>query len=152
MTLHDPSVGMSSGWDWRIRWPRTRRGLGRFRPKPAGPGARVRGPYRRKLAAIERALVADTPALSLKFALFNHLTSGERPVGVEQVSAAAWPRPRPVHLAVLLALAAIVTMSLIISAHFHPAVRPCAANAAAGTTVSAPVHGLGCHAYANTRQ
>jgi hypothetical protein len=131
---------MSSGWDWRIRWPRTGRGLGLVRPKPAGPGARVRGPYRRKLAAIERALVADTPALSLKFALFNHLTNGERPVGVEQVSASAWPRPRLAQLAVLLALAAIVTMCIALSAHFHPAVRPCAATAAA----SAPVHGQGC--------
>ena len=146
MTLHDPSVGMSSGWDWRLRWPRTRRGLGRFRPKPAGPGARVRGPYRRKLAAIERALVADTPALSLKFALFNHLTSGERPVGVEQVPASAWPRA--VHLAVLLALAAIATMCLILSAQSHSAVRPCTATAAA----SVPVHGQGCHAYADTKQ
>jgi hypothetical protein len=112
----------------------------------------VRGPRRRKLAAIERALVADTPALSSKFALFNHLTRGERPVGVEQVSAPAWPRPRPAHLAVLLALAAIVTMSLVISVHFHPAARPCAATAAAGAAAFPPVPGQGCHAYANTRQ
>ena len=117
-----------------------------------GPNARARVRYRRRLAAIERDLTANAPALTSKFAVFNHLTKGERPVGVEQVPASAWPRPRPVHLAVLLALAAIVTMSLIISAHFHPAVRPCAANAAAPAAASAPVHGLGCHAYANTRQ
>jgi hypothetical protein len=136
---------MSSGWDWHIRWRRTRRGLARFRPKPAGPGARVRGPSRRKLAAIERALVADMPALSTKFALFNHLTNGERPVGVERLSASAWPRPRPAHLAVLLALVALVTMCITLSAQFHPAVRPCAA-------ASAWAHGRGCPAYSTTRQ
>jgi hypothetical protein len=152
MTLHDPSIGMSYGWDWHTRWSRARRGLGRLRLGHAGPGARVRLPYRRKLAAIERALARDTPALSSKFALFNHLTRGERPVGVERVPGPAWPRPRRVHVAVLLALAAIVMMCIAISTQVHTALRPCGAGGAAGTTAVGPVRGLSCPAYANTRQ
>src|SRR5580692_8301675 len=126
VTLHDPSIGMTYGRAWRLRWPKTRPGRGRPRPEPGGPGARVRAGRRRQLAAIERALVADTPALSAKFALFNHLTAGERPVGVELVSGPARSRPRAAYLAVLLALAAVVTLCLTLSAQLHPAVRPCA--------------------------
>ncbi len=152
MTLHDPSAGMGYGWDRPVRWSRARRGLGRLRSGPAGPGARVRAPYRRKLAAIERALVADTPALSSKFALFNHLTRGERAVGMEQVPVPAWPRPGRAHLAVLLALAAIAVMCLMLSAQVRTSVRPCGAGTAAGVIASAPVRGLSCAAYANTKQ
>lgn len=150
MSLHDPSAGMSYRWDWHIRWPRIRHGLGQLRPKGSRPGARVRVRHR-KLAAIERALVADAPALSAKFALFNHVTRGERPVGLEQVSAPSWPRPQPA-LAVLLALAAVAALCLTLSAQIHPAVRPCAVTAAAGASAHAPVRGLDCHAYADTKQ
>jgi hypothetical protein len=113
----------------------------------------VRACRRRELAAIERALVADTPALSAKFALFNHLAAGEPPVGVELVSgpARSRPRPRAAYLAVLIALAAIVTLCLTLSAQLHPAVRPCAVTATAGAA-SSPVRGPGCPAYANTKQ
>jgi hypothetical protein len=152
MTLPDPSIGMTYGWDWRVRWFRSRRGLGRLRPRPAGPGSPVRLPYRRKLAAIEHALVSDTPGLSTRFDLFNHLTRGERPVGVERLPGPAWPRPRRAHLAVLLALAAIVTLCLTLGEQARTAIRPCAASAAGGTTVSMPVRGLSCPAYANTNQ
>ena len=99
----------------------------------------------------ERALVADTPALSSKFALFNHLTKGERPIGLEQLPASAWPRPRPAHLAVVLALAAIVTLCLTLSTQIHSMVRPCQATSAAGAGAYAPVRGLNC-AYATTKQ
>ena len=152
MTLHDPSVGMNYGWDWHIRWTWARRGLGWLRPRPAGPGARVRLPYRRKLAAIERALAADTPGLSSKFALFNHLTRDERPVGVERIPRPACPRPRPVHVALLLAVAAIVTLCVTLSAQFQTAVRPCGPGGGARATISMPVRGLSCPAYANTKQ
>jgi hypothetical protein len=148
MTIHDPSIGMTNGRNWRARWFRSRRGLLRLRPRPAGPGAPVRLPYRRKLAAIERALVSETPGLSTRFALFNHLTRGERPVGVERLPGPARPRLRRAHLAVLLALAAIVTLCLTLGAQAGRAIRPCAA----GATVSAPVRGLSCPAYANTNQ
>jgi hypothetical protein len=149
--MHDPSIGRTYGRDWRIQWPRTRLGRGRLRPGPAAPGARVRARYRRELAAIERALVADTPALSAKFALFNHLTAGELPASVELVSAPARSRPRSAHLAVLLALAAVVALCLTLSAQLHPAARPCAVTATAGAA-SSPVRGPGCPAYANTKQ
>jgi hypothetical protein len=151
MTLHDPSVGMSYGWHWRFRWSWGRHGPGLFRRKPKGPGARVRVPYRRRLAAIERSLAADAPALSSKFAMFNHLTKGERAVGVELISMRAWPRPRP-GVAILLALAAIVTLGVTLSTQVHSAVRPCGASAAAGAANYMPVRGVNCHAYPGIKQ
>ena len=149
MTLHDPSVGMSYGGDWHFRWSWARHGLGRSRRKPRGPGARVRVPHRRRLAALERSLAADAPALSSKFAMFNDLTRGERAVGVEQVSVRAWPRPRPV-VAILLALAAIATLCVTLSTQIHTAVRPCSANTAGATYT--PLRGAGgvnCRAYSD---
>jgi hypothetical protein len=151
MTLHDPSVGMSYGWDRHFRWSWGRHGLGRFRRKPKGPGARVSVPYRRRLAAIERSLAADAPALSSKFAMFNHLTKGERAVGVEQISMRAWPRPRPV-VAILLALAAIATLCVTLSTQIHSAVRPCSASAATGATHYVPMRGVNCPAYSGIKQ
>ena len=150
MSLHDPSVGLGHGEDWHVRWSRVRRGAWRRR-RPASPGAPARGRYRRKLAAIERALMADTPALSTRFALFNHLTRGERPVGVEQVPGLGEPRLRRAHLAMLLALAAVAALCLTLSAHVGTPVRPCGASAAAGVAASMPVRGLTCPAYANTK-
>jgi Protein of unknown function (DUF3040) len=149
MTLHDPSVGMSHGGDWHFRWSWARRGLGRFRRKPKGPDARVRVPHRRRLAAIERALAADAPVLSSKFDMFNHLTKGERAVGMEPVSVRAWPRPQPV-VAILLALAAIVTLCVTLSTQIHTAVRPCSGNTAGATYT--PLRGAGgvnCRAYSD---
>jgi hypothetical protein len=153
MTLHDPFAAMNYGWDWHIRRSRTRHGPGRRRRKPAGPAARVRVPSRRKLAAIERTLAADAPALSSKFALFNHLTQGERPVGAERVSALGrrWTRPRPA-VAILLALAAIVALCVTLTTQVDTMVRPCRTSATAGAAATAPVPGLSCHAYAGTRQ
>jgi hypothetical protein len=152
MTMHDPFVGMGYGWSWRVRWPGTRHRPGR---QPPGPGGPVRAPYRRELARIERTLMADTPALSAKFALFNHLTRGERPVGVEQLPSRGRRRPRAAYVAVLLALAAIATMCVALSAHVRTTVRPCQPVAATGAT-GASAHALtreaGCDAYANTNK
>ena len=149
MTMHDPFVGMGYGWGWRVRWPGARHRPGGQRPGPGGP---VRAPYRRKLAQIERTLMADTPALSSKFALFNHLTRGERPVGVEQLPSRGRRRPRAAHVAVLLALAAIVTMCVALSAQVRTAVRTCQPAAVTGTSPHALTRGLNCNAYANTKQ
>jgi hypothetical protein len=91
-------------------------------------------------------------ALSSKFALFNHLTRGERPVGVERLPTPGRVRPRAAHVAVLLALAAIVTMCVALSAQVRTAVRPCQPAAATGTSTHALTRDLTCHAYANTRQ
>jgi hypothetical protein len=112
----------------------------------------VRAPFRRKLAKIERTLMADTPALSSKFALFNHLTRGEQPVGVERLPSPARARPRAAYLAVLLALAAIVTMCLALSAQVRTAVRPCQPAAAAGASAHALTREPTCDAYANTKR
>jgi hypothetical protein len=151
MTTHDPSVGLRYGRGWHARWSRVRYRAWRRWPRPAGPGARVHVPYQRKLAAIERALMAETPALSTRFALFNHLTRGERPVGVEQVSDPARPRLRRAQLAVLLALAAVAALCLTLTAQVRTSVRPCWAGAAAGAAASVPVRGLSCPAYATTK-
>lgn len=146
MTMHDPFVGMGYGWGWRLRWPGTRHRPG---GRPEGPGAPVRAPYRRKLAKIERTLIADTPVLSSKFALFNHLTRGEQPVGVERLPSPA--RPRAAYVAALLALAAIVTMCVALSAQVRTAVRTCQPTAV-GASAHVPTHELNCNAYANTKQ
>ncbi|MGH3210069.1 MAG: hypothetical protein ACRDNO_20165 [Trebonia sp.] len=149
MAMHDTFVGMGYGWSWRARWPGTRQRNDR---QPPGPGGPVRAPYRRKLAKIERTLMAETPALSSKFALFNHLTSGELPVGVEQLASSARRRPAAAYVAVLLALAAVVTMCVALSAQVRTAVRPCQPAAATGTTVHALPREATCDAYANTKQ
>ncbi len=148
MTMHDPLVGMGYGWGWgwRVRWPGARHGHG---GRAAWPGAPVRPCSRRKLASIERALMADTPALSSKFAMFNDLTRGERPVGVEQLPVPALRPPRAMYVAVLLALAAVVTLCLTLSAQFRT-VRPCAAAGGTATSSNAPARGASCDAYAYT--
>jgi hypothetical protein len=123
-----------------------------------GPHARVRVRYRRRLAEIERDLTADAPALSSKFALFNHLTEGERPVGAEQVSSAA-PQPRILYLATLLgALAAMVALCVTLATQIRPTARPCqvtsagAVAAMAGKGAPALVRGAPCPAYPTGRQ
>ncbi|HEY1823984.1 MAG TPA: hypothetical protein VGG83_29090 [Trebonia sp.] len=117
------------------------------------PDSGVRGRYPRRLAAIERALVADMPELSSKFVLFNRLTAGEPPAGVEQVPRAARSRPRPAYLGLLLALAAITALCVTLSLQMRPAARPCVVTAAASASdgAHAPVRGGDCHAYATNK-
>jgi hypothetical protein len=148
MTLHDPFARLGYRWAGRVRWIRTRRALDRVVLERPGPGDRVRARYRRELASIERRLAADAPVLSSKLAMFNQLTAGEPSAGVERLSPPAWPRPRRAHLAVLLVLAAIVTLCIALSAQVRPAVHPCQVAASAGTSAYAPVRALGCPAYA----
>jgi hypothetical protein len=152
MTLRDPFARLGYRRAWRVRWFRTRRGRDRGAPERPGPGARVRVRYRRELASIERRLAADAPVLSSKLAMFNQLTAGEASVGVERLSLQGRRWPRPVHVAVLLALAAIVTLCAAVSAQIRPAVRPCQLATAAGASVYAPVRVPACPAYANTKQ
>ena len=139
----------------RIPWRRGRRWRRGARP---GPGAWVRMRYRGGLAAIERDLTADAPALSSKFAVFNHLTAGERPVGREHVSVPAWPRVRIVYLAALLgALAALVALCVTLATQIRPAARSCQVTtagtvaAAAGKSSLALVRGVPCPAYPTGR-
>lgn len=114
---------------------------------PHAPFTRARVTYRRELTSIERRLTEDAPDLSAKLAMFNQLTGGEAPIGAERVPHDVWRRPRMVYLAVLLVLAAIVTLCVYPSGH-APAVRPCQAT----TSAHAGARGLACNAYANTKQ
>jgi hypothetical protein len=114
----------------------------------------VRRRYRRQLAVIERGLTADAPMLSSKFAVFNHLTNGEQPVGAEQVSSAAWPRGRILYLATLLgALAALVALCVTLATSIRPTARSCQATMAGAVaavgekSAPAPVHSVPCPAY-----
>jgi hypothetical protein len=155
MTMQGPFARMSR----RTRWFSLRRGLGLpdsklprlklSRPYQPGPGLRASARDRRRLSRIERALTADMPALASMFTMFNRLTAGEQPPGVEWVPSPAWRRPRAVHLAVLLALAAIAALCLTLSTQLHSAARSC--TSAAGITTSAPVRSPTCHAYATTK-
>jgi hypothetical protein len=155
MTMHGPFARLSR----RTRWFSLRRGLGlpdskppRLRlPRPyqRGPGPRASASDRRRLSRIERALTADMPVLASMFTMFNRLTAGEQPAGVEWVPPPAWRRPRAVHLAVLLALAAIAALCLTLSTQLHSAARSC--SGAARMTTSAPVRSPTCHAYATTK-
>ncbi len=120
----------------RVHWPWARE-------RRPGPGAQVRARYRRRLAVIERTLMADAPYLSSKFTMFNQLTDGERPAGAERVTQASWPRPT--YVAAILVLAAIVALCLTLSAQYHPVT--CPGTAAAGTSASAQVRDLPCRAY-----
>ena len=120
---------------------------------PHPPFTPMRVTYRRELAAIERRLAADAPDLAAKLAMFSELGGGEAPAGAERVPPPAWARrgwtrPRMVYLAVLLVLAAIVTLCVYPSGHGRPAIRPCQAAASA----YAGARGLACNAYANTKQ
>jgi hypothetical protein len=142
MTMQDPFARMSR----RTRWFSLRRGLGLpgsglarlklSRPYRPGPGLRASARERRRLARIERALTADMPVLASMFTMFNRLTAGEQPASVEWVPSPA-RRPRGVHLAVLLALAAIAALCLTLSTQLHSAARSC--SGAARMTTSAPV-------------
>jgi hypothetical protein len=161
MTWHDPCVRTHRGTAWRARWFGLRRGLGLSAPKlpaprlagpyPPGPAPRAAARDRRRLSGIERALTTGTPALASMFTMFNQLTEGEAPAGVERVPPPGWPRSRALHLAVLLTLAAIAALCVTLSTQLHSAAHSCPAAAVAGTTISAPVHGLTCHAYATSK-
>jgi hypothetical protein len=158
MTLHDPFVRSSlGGWRRRFHWRPRLRGLVPRGRGQAGPSAPVRRGYRRKLARIERGLVTDAPALTSLFTMFNQLSAGEQAAGVERVPVPGWPPPAwprpPAYLAVLLALAAIMTLCLTLGSQVHN-VRPCTATATAAPAAASgsPVRGLSCPAYANTKQ
>ena len=150
----------------RFRLRVARRGLGL--PGPRGRrrghgGVRPTARGRRRLAAIDRALAAETPRLASMFAMFNELA--EEPVGAERLPPRAWPRPRPTQVAFLAALAAIVALCVMLSTQLHSVIRPCltTASAPSGTSPSAaagrvggtprlsafaPSRDLSCRAYA----
>jgi Protein of unknown function (DUF3040) len=148
MTLHDPSARLGDekkARRFRLRFPRSHHQLAAGPPAPAAAAVSRRD--LRRLAAIDRKLADDAPALASMFAMFNGLTKGEGPVGTERLAVRARPRPRPVHLALLLTLAAVAALFVALSAQIHPVLRPCPTTAAA-TAVAPSGHTTSCSAYA----
>ena len=108
------------------------------------PGNAAR--LRRKLAGIERGLATEARLASM-FAMFNALTRGERPSGAE-------PLPRPARatwlslrvmtrVAAMLAMAAVVAGSLLLTSRTRPVDRSCMMLTANGTAVTVPVTAAG---------
>jgi hypothetical protein len=151
MSLRYTFARTGRGLAWQVRRYRIRRQLGRRGRERSWPDFRVRLRNRRQLARMERALARDTPALSSMFAMFNQLTRGERAGGMERIPVPAGPRLRPAYLAVLLALAALVTLCVTLSTHIRPAARPCLTTAGAGIGPHGLVRNLTCAAYANPK-
>jgi hypothetical protein len=156
MSLHDLFTQAGRTRAGRRFRPRlARRGLGL--PSPRGRkrgrgGVRATARGRRRLAAIDRALAAETPRLASMFALFNALAA-EEPVGTERLPTRAWPRPKPAQLAFLATLAAIVALCAMLSTQLHSVIRPCQTSASAssgtsGLSAFAPARELSCRAYA----
>lgn len=143
MYLNDPFLRLAySRRARRIRWPWGRKRL--------RPGARVHLPYRRRLAAIERALAADAPALSAKFAVFNELTNGERPAGAEQLPGPARSWARRGHLVLVLVVAVFAAMCVTLSLYGRRPLPACPVTAA-GAGAHVLVRGLPCHAYPSAK-
>lgn len=146
MSLRDSITRSGGGGNWRRAWRRLRR-----------PGARrlwltlrARWRTRRALTVIEAKLAVETPTLASMFDMFNHLTAGEAPGGVERVPSLAWPRRQPAYVAVMLALAAIATLCLTLSLRIHPSMRPCLAKTS-GATAYPPVRALSCPSYGTNK-
>jgi hypothetical protein len=96
---------------------------------------RARRRFRRRLAAIDRALAKETPRLASMFAMFNQLAA-EEPVGTERLPSRAWPRPGLAQFAFLATLAAIVALSVVLSTQVHSVMRPCLTSASATPAAS----------------
>jgi hypothetical protein len=131
MSLHDLFTQAGRGRARRrLRLRRARRVAG----LPALPGRGACGPLatargRRRLAAIDRALAAQTPRLASMFAMFNELAEG--PVSAERLPNRAWPRPGLAQVAFFAALAAIVALTVALSTQVRGVMRPCLTSASA---------------------
>jgi len=172
MTVDDIFARSSRDGIWRVRLRLIRRGLGPPGLVRRGPGGRGQPTVRarRRLAAIDRALAAETPRLASMFAMFNQLTAAE-PVGAERLPARVWPRPRLAQVAVLATLAVIVALCVVLSTQVHSVMRTCLSSAfttsasstaspsasptagrATGAAAFAPARGLSCQAYATANK
>src|ERR1700679_1078326 len=113
MTLQNPPTGLGQdrGRRWRLLnlLRRLRTAQARVPYGPAGPaGSRDR----RHLAALDRRLAAEAPALASMYGMFNRLTEDEGPSGWEALTVAPprRARPHPAQLAVLMVLAAVAAL------------------------------------------
>jgi Protein of unknown function (DUF3040) len=159
MTLHDPFAGESHEAPRRspLRGFFTRRPRPARRSRPAGsaaagtpsPSARARNRDRRRLAAIDRRLVAETPQLASMFTMFNTLNAEEGATGTEQLPPLPRRRPKPAYLAVLLALAAVAALCFALTSQVQAVVRPCLTSSAVAASPLSPTVGTAsCAAYA----
>ena len=127
-------------------------------------GPRGRWRLRRRLAGIAKGLAKDA-TFAAKFAMFNALTKGEPPSGAEplrrpggrpRLPPFGWPltllvaRSRPTgngpgrkrvawqgRVVAIVAMAAVIVGTLLLSSLLRPAARPCLMLASAGTQASA---------------
>ena len=172
MSTHDSITHYGRGRTWRARlrqaWRSLRAGAPwrRGRARPVRAGRRER----RRLRAIECALVAETPQLAAMFAMFAQLTAGENHEGAERLPRLVRPRPAPgsrprrAHVALLFAFASMVALCVTLSFRVHPGSRNCPAAASPTSATSpaappvpvfragmaaayAPVRMTGCRAY-----
>jgi hypothetical protein len=156
MTLQNPSTGLGQdrGRRWRLLnlLRRLRTAQARVPYGPAGPaGSRDR----RHLAALDRRLAAEAPALASMYGMFNRLTKDEGPSGWEALTVAPprRARPHPAQLAVLMVLAAVAALCVTLSTQLHPGGVPgCNPAVSAAAVAAAPsVHSAACASYATNK-
>jgi hypothetical protein len=108
------------------------------------PGNTAR--LRRKLAGIERGLATEARLASM-FAMFNALTRGERPSGAEPLprpARATWLSRRVMtRAAAVLAMAAVVAGSLLLTSKTRTVDRSCLMLTANGTAITVPMTAAG---------
>jgi hypothetical protein len=153
MTLQDPSARegretprRSSLREFFRRRPRRRPG----RAEPPSPSARARSRDRRRLAAIDRRLVTETPQLASMFTMFNTLNAEEGATGAERLPVLPRRRPRTAYVAIVLGLAAVAALCFALTTQVQAVVRPCLPSMpAAASPLLLPAMGTtGCAAYA----
>ena len=155
MTLQNSSTGLGDGRAGRRRPLSLLRRLRVPQARvPYGPGGASAGREGRRIAALDRRLMAEAPALASMYAMFNRLTNGQGPSDWEALTAERprRARPHPAHLAVLMVLAAVVALCVTLSTTLHPAGAP-GCNPAAGMVAAAqlPVHSAACPSYATNK-
>jgi hypothetical protein len=171
MSTHDSITRYGPGRTWRAPWRLAWRLLRACVPwrRAAARPVRLGRRGRRRLSAIERALVMETPQLASMFQMFAQLAVGESHDGAERLprSVRSLPRPRRVHLALLFAFASLVALCVTLSFRVTPSSRNCLASTSSASSASsaspgsspspafraggaaafAPMRMAGCHAY-----
>jgi hypothetical protein len=154
MTIHDPFAGESHE---TTRRSFLLRGFPRRRPRRLSPGAAVAVPSgpsirahrrdQRRLAAIDRRLVSDTPQLASLFVMFNRLNPGVVAGGVEQLPPPRRPRFRAAYLIVLVGLAAVAALCFALTTQVQAVTRSCAGVSVSSSAPTVPVSSAVCSTY-----